>query len=231
MLFASNRPLLYYIKLFLAAAGILLCIGSANNGHAAPAAGASVKTFSNPPPAERAVGLKLDLGPAMADDDCEEDYADLMDAAATTGERPKSAAQRPATASPAASQAAAQAAGQATAQAGAMAATGAQAATAAPAAAAATAAAPAAPPLPSWEVTPADKTLNTVLARWAATAGWQLVWELPVDYAVSVRTELHGTFADAVGLVTKSMASAEVPIKAIFYEGNHVLRIVAKGSE
>ena len=82
-----------------------------------------------------------------------------------------------------------------------------------------------------WEVTPADKTLNTALARWAALAGWQLVWELPVDYAVSVRTEIRGSFTEAVGMVAKSMDTAEIPMKAIFYEGNHVLRIVAKGTE
>jgi hypothetical protein len=83
----------------------------------------------------------------------------------------------------------------------------------------------------AWVVTPADKTLNTALARWAALAGWQLVWELPVDYAVSVRTEIRGSFTEAVGMVARSMDSAEIPMKAIFYEGNHVLRIVAKGSE
>ena len=94
-------------------------------------------------------------------------------------------------------------------------------------------AAPAAPaaPQPAWEVRPADKTLNTTLARWAAAAGWQLVWELPVDYAVSVRTEIRGSFTEAVEMVAKSMDSAEIPMKAIFYDGNRVLRIVAKGTE
>lgn len=86
-------------------------------------------------------------------------------------------------------------------------------------------------PASSWEVVPADKTLNTSLARWAAVAGWQLVWELPVDYAVSVRTEIRGNFVEAVGLVAKAMETAEIPMKAIFYEGNRVLRIVAKGAE
>jgi hypothetical protein len=99
------------------------------------------------------------------------------------------------------------------------------------------AAAPAAPAVPDapaaapWFIVPADKTLNTALARWAAAAGWQLLWELPVDYAVDVRTEIRGSFVDAVGLVAKSMETAEIPMKAIFYEGNRVLRIVAKGSE
>lgn len=92
--------------------------------------------------------------------------------------------------------------------------------------------APAAPPPePTWTVLQSDKTLNGTLQRWAAGAGWQLMWELPVDYAVAVRTELHGSFADAVGMVVKSMEGADVPMKAIFYDGNKVLRIVAKGTE
>ncbi|NRR33757.1 TcpQ domain-containing protein [Oxalobacteraceae bacterium] len=83
----------------------------------------------------------------------------------------------------------------------------------------------------SWELGPADRTLNAALARWAAKAGWQLVWELPVDYAVDSRTVVSGTFQQAVGLVAQGMAGAEIPLKAIFYAGNKVLRIVAQGAE
>lgn len=84
---------------------------------------------------------------------------------------------------------------------------------------------------PKWEISPSDKTLNASLARWAAIAGWQLVWELPVDYAVEARTVVPGTFKEAVEVVARSMSTAEIPMKAIFYQGNKVLRIVAKGSE
>lgn len=93
--------------------------------------------------------------------------------------------------------------------------------------------APAASPVvtPKWEIVPTDKTLNAALARWAALAGWQLVWELPVDYAVEARTTVPGTFEEAVAVVAKSMDTAEIPLKAIFYAGNKVLRIVAKGVE
>jgi hypothetical protein len=90
---------------------------------------------------------------------------------------------------------------------------------------------PAKPAPAAWDIVPADKTLNTALARWAAQAGWQLVWELPVDYAVEARTSVPGTFEEAVGTVARSMDTAEIPMKAIFYAGNKVLRIVAKGVE
>jgi hypothetical protein len=82
-----------------------------------------------------------------------------------------------------------------------------------------------------WEIMVTDKTLNATMARWAATAGWQLLWELPVDYAVEARTKVHGTFEEAVGIVAGSMETAEIPMKAVFYQGNRVLRIMAKGSE
>lgn len=83
----------------------------------------------------------------------------------------------------------------------------------------------------TWEILPSDKTLNVALARWAVAAGWQLVWELPVDYAVETRASVQGSFQEAVTQVTKSMDSAEIPLKAIFYEGNKVLRVVGKGGE
>jgi len=82
-----------------------------------------------------------------------------------------------------------------------------------------------------WEIFVADKTLNATLARWAASTGWQLLWELPVDYAVEANTRLHGTFEEAVAVVARSMESAQIPMKAVFYQGNKVLRITAKGSE
>ncbi len=83
----------------------------------------------------------------------------------------------------------------------------------------------------TWEIIVSDKTLNAALARWASKAGWQLVWELPVDYAVETRTTVHGSFEEAVGAVTRGMESAEIPMKAMFYQGNKVLRITAKGAE
>jgi len=82
-----------------------------------------------------------------------------------------------------------------------------------------------------WEIIVSDKTLNAAMARWAATAGWQLLWEIPVDYAVEARTSVRGSFEQAVSIVAKSMESAEIPMKAVFYQGNKVLRIMAKGSE
>lgn len=83
----------------------------------------------------------------------------------------------------------------------------------------------------TWDIKAMDRTLNAALARWAYVAGWQLLWEVPIDYAVEADTSIGGTFEQAVETVTQSMAGAEIPLKAIFYQGNRVLRIVAKGAE
>lgn len=87
------------------------------------------------------------------------------------------------------------------------------------------------PPLPTWEILPRDRSVRTALERWTASAGWQLSWELAVDYPVVARTSISGTFESAVEAVAQSLERAEVPVKAVMYRGNRVLRIVAKGSE
>lgn len=196
---------------------------------AGPTGAASAKTGE-------ALGLKLDLGFALGQDDCEEDYADLVtvgsargagSGALPAGRGEAMLAKLSASFDPNA------------AQGGAMPAQAVPAAAVRPepavqvqaaAAAAVPAAAPAAP-VQTWEIVPADKTLNAALSRWAAAAGWQLLWELPVDYSVDARTTIQGNFEEAVTMVARSMESAEIPMKAIFYNGNRVLRIVARGAE
>jgi len=86
-------------------------------------------------------------------------------------------------------------------------------------------------PAPAWQVDAADGSIKQVLQRWSRSAGWQLVWELPVDYPVEASAAFAGGFEEAVAAVAVSMEHAEMPIKAIFYRGNKVLRIVAKGAQ
>lgn len=82
-----------------------------------------------------------------------------------------------------------------------------------------------------WLITPDDKTLQATLSAWSATAGWQLQWDLPVDYPIEIRAAISGTFGEAVETITNAMEKADVPMKAIFYMGNKVLRMTAKGGE
>jgi hypothetical protein len=109
----------------------------------------------------------------------------------------------------------------------------------APAAVGSAAAAPAAAapraavkgPAPRWSLNESDKTLKAALERWSQTAGWRLLWELGVDYRIGAAATVDGSFEDAVSTVMHNLNQAEVPPKAIFYRGNQVVRIVARGME
>ncbi|OJB39787.1 pili assembly chaperone [Burkholderia ubonensis] len=92
---------------------------------------------------------------------------------------------------------------------------------------------PAAAPVPaasSWDVRASDGTIRGVLSRWARTAGWQLVWDAPVDFSVDAQATLRGSFEDALQALVASLGRTSTPIQAILYQGNHVLRVVAQGA-
>ncbi|MXN76837.1 pili assembly chaperone [Burkholderia sp. 4701] len=97
----------------------------------------------------------------------------------------------------------------------------------------AAAARPAPPPaanLPTWDVRASDGTIRGVLSRWARTAGWQLVWDAPVDFSIDAQATLRGSFEDALQALVASLGRTSTPIQAILYQGNHVLRVVAQGA-
>jgi len=82
-----------------------------------------------------------------------------------------------------------------------------------------------------WELSERDKTLKGVVERWAQNAGWRAFWELDVDYPIAATASIDGSFEEAVSAVVRSMDHADVPLKAIFYRGNQVLRMVPRGME
>lgn len=206
---------------------------------------------ANPSAADIAPHLKMDLGMALSSDDCEDDYAELFTAAAfapaasKTGQGASAsndivlaklsgldAVSAPFAGKPAAQVAPTKPPAPQASSTPALAPVP-QPVAIAPATPVVVPVAAVAVPVQAaaWEITPGDKTLNSALARWAQSAGWQLIWELPVDYSVDARTTIRGSFEEAVGMVARSMDSAEIPMKAIFYEGNRVLRIVARGAQ
>jgi hypothetical protein len=81
----------------------------------------------------------------------------------------------------------------------------------------------------AWQVTRADRSLKSLLTRWSEIAGWQVSWELPVDYPLIGTKALVGEFQAAVEAVVTSMSAADFPFKVIFYKGNSVVRVVGKG--
>ena len=90
--------------------------------------------------------------------------------------------------------------------------------------------APQAEPSQVWQIQLADRTLKGALTRWARHAGWQLVWEAPVDFSIDATASVEGSFDDALRAVIGSLSHSDTPIQAILYHGNKVVRIVEKGA-
>lgn len=91
--------------------------------------------------------------------------------------------------------------------------------------------APAPPePVKQWHLSVSDHTVKTALTRWAKEDGWQLVWDVPLDFGVDADATVTGTFEQALQAVVEALKKSETPIQAILYRGNKVLRIVAKGA-
>lgn len=89
---------------------------------------------------------------------------------------------------------------------------------------------PAAETSHTWRLEVSDRTVKTALSRWAKEAGWQLVWEVPVDFGIDADATITGTFDDALHAVVHALDKSDTPIQAILYKGNKVLRIVAHGA-
>ncbi len=81
-----------------------------------------------------------------------------------------------------------------------------------------------------WDLRQSDGSVRNALARWSKEAGWQFIWAVPTDFSIDASATIHGTFEQALHSVVDALSHSEVPIQALMYKGNHVLRITAKGA-
>ena len=84
-------------------------------------------------------------------------------------------------------------------------------------------------PVERWSISSSDGTLRQALSKWAARAGWQLLWEAPVDLPVTVTASFEGDFGTAVKAVFSSLSASDVNLTALMYKGNQVLRVTEAG--
>lgn len=85
-------------------------------------------------------------------------------------------------------------------------------------------------PIPEqWAMTASDVTLRRALGRWAAKAGWQLVWDASVDVPINVNATFEGDFRTAVKRLFQSLSAADVNLTGMLYAGNRVLRVTESG--
>ena len=78
-----------------------------------------------------------------------------------------------------------------------------------------------------WSLARDDRTIRTSLERWSRDANWQLAWEYPTDFQVEFDAKFDGDFIDAVSRVMDGLSAPDRPIRAEFYFGNRVLRVVS----
>lgn len=76
-----------------------------------------------------------------------------------------------------------------------------------------------------WEVLMDDGYVSRSLARWAAQAGWQVVWDSPRDFPVTAKASVQGSFEEAVTQLVESLARSDSPMQAQIYR-NKVVRII-----
>lgn len=79
----------------------------------------------------------------------------------------------------------------------------------------------------SWRLAREDRTVRAAVERWARQADWNLSWEFPTDFLVEFSADFDGEFIDAVTKVVDGLSGPERPLRAEFYKGNRVLRILS----
>ncbi len=76
-----------------------------------------------------------------------------------------------------------------------------------------------------WTIVP-GKRLSEILEQWGREAGWQsVVWEAP-DMVAEMGATFEGTFEEAVKRTMESLSRSGTQLKAVFYGGNKVVRIM-----
>jgi hypothetical protein len=78
-----------------------------------------------------------------------------------------------------------------------------------------------------WEIKASDLSIYGTLKRWSDQAGWQLSWEIPTDYPVTILGSFDNNFRGAVDSVMDAYGASDFPPKGCFYD-NNVIRVVRR---
>ena len=76
-----------------------------------------------------------------------------------------------------------------------------------------------------WSVRRTDGSVRRMLHRWAAGAGWQMIWEAQRDFPVETDFQINGSFHQAVSLVMESLATSDFPLQASLNSHLKIVRI------
>lgn len=79
----------------------------------------------------------------------------------------------------------------------------------------------------AWHLKAEDGSVYAALKRWATSAGWQMSWEIPVDFPIEILDSSSGTFEEAVQRVLTAFRVADYPPYPCFHE-NKVVRVIRR---
>lgn len=83
----------------------------------------------------------------------------------------------------------------------------------------------------TWKLEASDLSVFSAIKRWARKTlqsgnGWQVSWEVPIDYPVTIVGTFKGEFEEAVSELIEGYRKSDYPPKACKYMHNRVVRIV-----
>jgi len=71
----------------------------------------------------------------------------------------------------------------------------------------------------------AGSSLRQTLEGWADAAGWDVVWDNPVDYKVRASATFTGDFLDSVGRLVDAVYQTNPELAVTLYRGNRVVHV------
>ena len=78
-----------------------------------------------------------------------------------------------------------------------------------------------------WQLRAEDGTVYAALKRWSVQAGWQISWEIPVDFPIEIEDDATGLYEHAVRRVLTAFRVSDYPPHPCFHE-NRVVRVVRR---
>ena len=78
-----------------------------------------------------------------------------------------------------------------------------------------------------WQLRAEDGSVYAALKRWSSLAGWQVSWEIPVDFPIEIEDDATGTYEQAVQRVLTALRVSDYPPHPCFHQ-NRVVRVVRR---
>lgn len=82
--------------------------------------------------------------------------------------------------------------------------------------------------IPTFSLLKSDKTVKNALERWTSQVGWQLDWDVAIDFPIRFEANYGGDFEMAINGLLASLEATDYPVQSCGYS-NNILRVVRYG--